>query len=77
MIWYHRAATLRERETRRLDDRSQVEMMVGDRTKIKIILMEGVSRSLIWPPTSFQLAFKMQQPPLFAARLEQEASGKC
>ena len=44
---------MRKRETRRLDDRSQVEMMVGDRTKMKSIVMEGVSRSLIWPPTSF------------------------
>ena len=68
---------MRKRETRRLDNRSQVEMMVGDRTKMKIIVMEGVSRSLIWPPTSFQLAFRMQQPSVFTARLEQEASGKC
>lgn len=49
---------------------------------MKVILVKGffVSRSCIWPPTSFQLAVKHRASAAalsFAARLEQEARGKC
>lgn len=63
-------------------------MMVVDRVnesgsfKMKVILVKGffVSHSCIWPPTSFQLAVKHRASAAalsFAARLEQEARGKC